>query len=575
MRGARRVLADRRRRQRGSILSGLLIVVALLSILIGALMTELSSSFLLSRTVTVRVAREASINSAMEWGLYQLENSTVPHVCARDNRGPWFLSSINGSPAAVSQSCTAIVPDVSAALGGGGFSIDGLHEAIAGHNSYLVGGSTGRLSSYSFGTTTLEWSINVGGAVTAQVLTMPDADGNSHVALLVPNAAARPTCGGHCVTLFDQQSGAPALRCDMSAGSAVVGQPASELSGGGQANFPDYVFFGDAAGNLYVYDASTDGSCDRLTSQGGLGGAVVGQPVVFTGATSSHGRQTTVTDDVFVVVSSPSNSVLQHWQYVETTNRNDETSQSFNQVASLALGVGGNAVVSDPSSNVPSGGAVIRQAIAGRTGRIAISRINVTSTRLGFTYTIATGPSATLGGQITRQPYWCHCPGGDTIGVGSTNGFLYLLDTNLNISRQYDGQADGRPAISSTPVADSSGDWYFGADDGYVYDVEIPATGLQMFKAARFGPGGAIRSSPVEGGCGSATCVYFASTTSGAYFVDLASTRVIDLRACITSGPGSSTCAANPRLWARAMVGPPAVVGGKGIAVQGWSYYSP
>jgi hypothetical protein len=50
---------------------------------------------------------------------------------------------------------------------------------------------------------------------------------------------------------------------------------------------------------------------------------------------------------------------------------------------------------------------------------------------------------------------------------------------------------------------------------------------------------------------------------------------VIELRACVTTAPASTACAANPRLWARVMVGPVAVVGGTGISVQGWSYYSP
>jgi hypothetical protein len=569
------MLGDRRQRQQGSILSGVLIIVAMLAILIGALMTELSSSFLLSRTVTARVAREATVNSAMEWGLYELQNSAVPHVCARDSRGPWFLSSMNGSPAAVTQTCTAIVPDASVALGGGGYAIDGLYETVGGHNSYLVGGQSARLNSYAFGTQTLQWSVSVGGALTGQVFAKPDPDSATGVDLVVPNSKSNSTCGGHCVSLYDQSFGTPTFLCDMAASATVADQPAAELSGGGQANFPDYVFFGDSGGNVYTYDAAADGSCSQQAAYPGLGGAVVGQPLVFTGATTSRAQDTIVADDVFVVVSSSSSTSLDHLQYFVDSNRDGGAFAGMSLVSTLALGVGGNAVASDPSSTVPSGGAVISQAVVGGGGRIVITRINVTSTRSGLTYTTSLGPASTLGGSVTHQPHWCHCPGGDTIGVGSTNGSLYLLDTSLNLTHQYDGQADGKPAINSSPTADGSGDWYFGADDGNVYDVEIPATGMPMFKAAKFGPGGAIRSSPIEGACGTATCVYFASTTSGAYFVNLATTRIIDLRTCISSGPGSTTCAANPRLWARVMVGPPEVVGGKGVAVQGWSFYSP
>jgi outer membrane protein assembly factor BamB len=159
--------------------------------------------------------------------------------------------------------------------------------------------------------------------------------------------------------------------------------------------------------------------------------------------------------------------------------------------------------------------------------------------------------------------------------VGDSNGALYLLNANLVLQWTYDGQADGHPAITSTPAADSNGDWYFGADDGYVYDVELPATGSQLFKAARFGPGGAVLSSPIVSGCGSGPCIYFASSTAGSYFVRLGGIRVMDLRACVSTSSSSTNCANNPRLWARVEVGSPAVLGGRGVFVQGWSFYSP
>jgi hypothetical protein len=201
--------------------------------------------------------------------------------------------------------------------------------------------------------------------------------------------------------------------------------------------------------------------------------------------------------------------------------------------------------------------------------------VGATSTKSGPSYSPSLGASAAVPSSVDRAPYWCRCPGGTLIGVGDSNGFLYLLNTGLAVVAVYDGQADGRPAINTTPVADASNDWYFGADNGYVYDVEIPASGTQMFEAARFGPGGPIRSSPVEGACGSERCLYFASTTSGAFFVQIGLSRTFDLRACVTAAQGSTSCTANPRLWARANVGLASVVGGTGIAVTGWSYYSP
>src|SRR5207247_2156564 len=110
---------------------------------------------------------------------------------------------------------------------------------------------------------------------------------------------------------------------------------------------------------------------------------------------------------------------------------------------------------------------------------------------------------------------------------------LWVLDVGglLRPARQ---DARERPA-DRKPVADSNGDWYFGADDGYVHDVEMPASGSQLFQAAKFGPGGQIQSSPVEAGCSTGPCMYFGSSTSGAYFVLLGKTRVSDLRACISA----------------------------------------
>ena len=225
---------------------------------------------------------------------------------------------------------------------------------------------------------------------------------------------------------------------------------------------------------------------------------------------------------------------------------------------------------------MPNIGARLTLAVAAASGNIALARISVSS---GPTYSMSSIASAVLPGAIARAPFWCHCPGQDLVGVGSTNGVLYILDTNLGLRWQYDGQANGRPAIVTTPSADVNGDWYFGADDGYVYDVEVPAAGQQLFKAARFGPGGAIRSSPVVGGvangCSAGPCGYFGSSSAGSYFVQLGSTRIMDLRACVSAGGGSTACADNPRLWTRVEVGSPSIVGGSGVYVQGWSYYTP
>jgi hypothetical protein len=566
----RLVLTDRRRRQRGSVLSAVLIIVAFLAILVGAVMTELTSSFLLSRNQVNRMQTEATVTSAVELGIHQLQTTSVPPVCAEDlsgvalNRGPWYLT-LNGRPAAVSETCTGIVPDQALALASGQFGIDGIRDTI--RDRYLVENSTafGRLYSYPFGQTGLSWSIALGGAPTAPPMTMSDPDGS--VDLLVPVANPSAGCSGHCVAVYADRGGIPGHRCDMGASGVVADQPGAEYAGGG--NFPGYTFFADLAGNFYAYDPSAAGTCSLLEEDsGGLGGVVVGAPLVFRGTNTAKNDVTTTVDDLFVLVTTGTATWLEHWQYVEETGSAPE----LNQVSSMNLNVGGNAVGYSVSSTVPT----LMLAVATQGGKLAIARITETGTGVGPTYSMSTvsGPMQ-LPSTVGRAPHWCHCPSGDLIGVGGTNGSLYVLSTALSVQWSYSGQADGSPAINTTPGADSNGDWYFGADDGYVYDVEIPRSGSAMFKAARFGPGGAIRSSPVVGACSSGPCMYFGSTTTSTYFVQLGSTRIIDLRACISSSSGSTTCAANPQLWARVEVGLPAIVGGSGVYVQGWSYYSP
>jgi hypothetical protein len=574
----RALLADRKRRQRGSILSSVLIIVAFLSILVGALMTELTSAFLISRTLVTRVQNEATVSSAVELGIHQLQGGTVPPVCARDGRGPWFLT-LNGSPAAVTQACTAIVPDVATGLASGAFMVDGVHDTTAGRDRYIVTSSAGWLYGYSFGSTAASWAMPVGGPPTAPPMTKSDPNGS--VDLLVPVANPGSNCAGHCVAAYDDSGGTPSFRCNMPASTTVTTTPSVEVSASGLPNFPDYAFFGGSGvGGLYVYNAADDGGCGQLASASlGTDEGAAGAPLVFPGTVTSKNNLITTNDEIFALVADGTNTYLEHWRYTETVDNTGSATHSLSQVGNSLLltgQVGGRAVGYAINSTVPASGANLTLAIAGTAGRVATVRIAVGS---GPSYTMSTGASAVLPGAASRPPYWCHCPGQDLIGVGSTNGDLYLLDTGLALKWSYDGQPDGWPAINTTPAADANGDWYFGANDGYVYDVEIPASGPTMFKAARFGPGGAILSSPVVGGdtagCSSGPCVYFASSTAGIYFARLGGTRIIDLRACVSSASASITCAANPRLWARVEVGSPAIVGGRGVYVQGWSYYSP
>jgi len=576
MTGLRLLLKDRRRRQRGSVLSSVLIIVAFLSILVGALMTELTSSFLISGTLVARTQREATVTSAVELGIHQLQTGAVSPVCAQDSRGPWFVN-LNNSPAAVTETCTAIVPDLATGLVAGAFSVDGIHDTTAGRDQYIVPSSSGQLTAYAFNKTSPRWSVAIGGAPTGAPLSLLDADGVA--VLLVPAAMTGSGCAGHCVASFHNGGAAPAFHCTMPASSSVNSPPGVEVAAGGAPHFADYAFFGGSgpSGSLYVYDAADDHGCAQLATAA-LGGGAIGSPLVFPGTFTSNSNLTTTNDEIFVLVSGGVDTSLEHWRYTESVDTTGATTTSLTVIGSLALTgeVGGEAVGYAVNTVVPVIGTSLTMAIAGTSGQVATVRIAVGS---GPSYRTSVVGATKLAGGVSRPPFWCHCPAQDLIGIGSSNGDLYVLTTGLAVQWTYDGRPDGSPPVTSTPAADAHGDWYFGANDGYVYDVEVPTAGQQMFKAARFGPGGAISSSPVVGGtadgCTSGPCLYFGSSTNGSYFVRLGSTRILDLRACITSASGSTTCAANPRLWARVEVGSPVIVGGSGVYVQGWSYYSP
>jgi hypothetical protein len=526
-------------------LSGLLIIVAMLSIVIGALTSQLSSSLILSRSLASRAAREATVQSAINWGVYQLQNRAVPAVCARDSSGPSSPSSqINGSWATVTQStCTAIVPDQKTSLDSRNYTVDGTYDSS--RNAYVVADSSGNLWSYPFGQTSPSWVVPLGGSPTGR-------------ALVTSNSLAVPV--GSRVAFYDYSGSQPSFRCNLAAPGTVTGSPARG------SNFPNYTFFADSAARLYAYNISAGGGCSQLVPAASLNGVAVGATLVFPGAvTSSHG-DTTTTDDIFVLTNTSGSTHLEHWQYFETVDTDNDcfsgscSSAGLRYVtySSFSSALGGQATGYALSAASPP----LYLAAASGGGALAIVRIG---SGTGYSMSMPFVP-ASVPGSITGSPFWCHCPGQDLIGVGSTNNTLYVYSSSLSPLYQFSSPA----AINTTPAADAYGDWYFGADDGNVYDVEIPSSGSQLFLAAKFGPGGAVRSSPIEGPCGSARCVYFGSSAAGSYFALIANTRTMEMRACVTNAPNSSTCANNPAVWARVTVGPGAI-SPRGVSVQGWS----
>ena len=598
---------DRHRRQRGSVLSALLIVVVFVTILVGALLTEVTDAFVLSRDLVSRVQSEATVSSALELGINKLQGdvslvNAVPANCAQDSRTPPPSITLNGLSARVAsqQSCLGIVPEVMGGLASGSFAIDGVHDTIAGRNRYLVSNASGQMYSYDFSTGSQTWQLSLGGPATAPPLTTNGPGGS--VDILVPDAMFGGGCSGHCVLLFNETSVGvtPRGRCIMTASATVGGRPAAGV------NFPGYAYFGDSGGDLYVYNTglANCGPAALTSDDVGSGFRVVGAPLVF-----PSGSGDSRSDDLFVLVTSSSDTRLQHWSYtepIECQNNGRGNSQAdcdngrgqpqptLTLVAtSRSLG-GSNAVgYSANSTSLP-----LTLAITTSSGRLDLATING-----GFGMSAAANVQLPNGQTTTSAPYWCsQCPTRqnqrqDLIGVGTNRGVLYLYDNGLNRAFTYDGRADlSHPsvtlAMTSSPMADSNGEWYVGASDGWVYDVEIPVSGVQMFNAARFGPGVAnsnclaprstspcISSSPIVGGCQVAAsrgpCIFFGSTNNaGSFFARIGITRISDLRACLSSANGP--CTANPQLWARVQVGPARYWNAaNGVYVQGWSFYSP
>ena len=590
MKALQLLLNDRHRRQRGSVLSALLIVVAFVSILVGALLTEVTDAFVMSRDLVSRVQSEATVSSALELGINKLQSDViqinVPANCDQDSRTPPPSVTLNGRSARIvgQQSCVGIVPEVMRGMASGSFVVDGVHDTIAGRHRYLVSDALGRMYSYDFSTGNQTWQLSMGGPATASPLTKNGPGGS--VDILVPDAMFGGGCSGHCVLLFNETSvgATPSGRCVMAASATVGAQPAAGV------NFPDYAYFGDSGGNLYAYDTrSANCGPAALTSAGvGNGLRVVGVPLVVSGGGDSG------SDDLFVLVTSSSDTRLQHWSYTEPIvcgnggggdngdcdNGHGHPQPTLTLVAtSRSLG-GGNAVgYSANSRSLP-----LTLAITTSSGRLDLATINGS-----FGMSSAASVQLPNGQTTTRAPYWCsQCPTRpnqrqNLIGVGTTRGVLYLYDTGLKQAFTYDGRADpSHPnstlSMTSSPTADSNGEWYVGASDGSVYDVEIPVSGVQMFNAARFGPGVAnISSSPIVGDCSATAsrgpCIFF-GTTAGSFFARIGITRISDLRACLSSANGP--CTDIPQLWARVQVGPARYWNAaNGAYVQGWSFYSP
>lgn len=543
MNGLRALLIDRRRRQRGSVLSGVLIIVAFLSIISGALMTELSTNFLLSYNLVNRVATEATVNSSVELALNQLQNTPINAPCP--SLPPVTL---NGQTAAVSYgSCWAAVdrrsPQFVRVASTSPFTLDGSHAQFSGLNDYVVGDSGGTVLDYTFGKAAPRWTLALGGSVTGTPLVMPDPLNGGQFLDLVPvsGPACAPTSA--CVSVRSDPSSVstspPGLRCTTHTTGSVVSQPAVGR------NNTDVAYFGDSSGTVYAIDpTSSGGSCEPEGTVTG-GNPVVAGPVVFACQRSCGQNQ----DEVYVLTSGGGSSRLVLFTF--------SLQGGLALVRSLSLPWANPSGIAVESAGLPS-----RLAISFAGGQVAVVQLDADAD-------MSLAASVGLPAAINGAPYWCHCPGSvDLIGIGVSNGSLYIRDTSLNSYATYSGGS----AIETAPAADAAGNWYFAADDGRLYEVQKPVAGTNMGLAATFGSAArSISSSPVLATCPAGICVYLGSMDNSAYLISLDARDAV-LTACVSASPPACS-GANPRLWASIEVG--AAGSPQTVHVQGWSYYSP
>jgi hypothetical protein len=528
------LLRDRRRSQRGSVLSATLIMVAFLAIISGALMTELSTHFLISRALVNRVANEATVNSAMELALDKFQNTALQSGCP----GAPLPITLNGRTAVVSYaSCWPSVresPQFSSIANPGPFAVEGDHAILPGQDTYLVGDSSGNVYQYKFGGAQT-WSMNLGSSITGPLLAMADISGDAtDISNLVPIAGGNLVCSTTCVELLQQDTNrvGPDLFCPMSTRAPVTSRPAAGLA------FPNLTYFGDGGGTLYAYVASETNRCVLQESISTGNAAIVAGPIVF-----QNGSR----DEVYIVTSSGATSHLLRYTY------DPGDSPAWNPSDSVPLPFANPVGATVDQNSAPPA----RIAVTFAGGGVAI--VNVPNN-----YDPSLGSTKGLGTGIAAAPSWCACPG-PQIGVAGLNGTLYVLDSGLNVVTSY---ASGSP-IHTTPTSDGVGEWFFGADNGLLYEVQQSGPSA-LVQRATYGPFGPVTSSVQVAPCSGKICLYLGSSNNE-YAISLDSRRAV-MTACLSNAMGACT-GENPRLSAQVEIGE--ITSQQTVHVQGWSYTSP
>jgi hypothetical protein len=530
-----------------------LIIVMFLAVISGALMTALSTNFLLSNNLEDRVQTEATVSSAAEVALNQLRATPLNAACP--SQAPL---SMNGLMAVASVAgCAAVIdrrsPQGFTRIGSSNaFQVDGTRATLPGGlDDYVVGDSRGRLFDYPLGWKgSARWIFDLGGSVTGPPLVLPNPTDFGAYLDLIP--ASGPSCNNstYCVAVVSDDASTRSLLCSIST-ATVTGRPAMSK------NFGNVAFFGDSGGTVTAYTApcgSGGGGCAQDPDGPGCGGgpgnyAIQQGPIVL--PCSGCGR---ATDEIYFVVAPAGGGNSQLIRFTYTLNQGLSDPQN-----PLRLPwAGATGITSDPTGT--------RLAITFQGGGIAVVQVDASGNP-----TLAATTTLQPGTTISGAPYWCNCPGGNLIGVGGNNGSLYLLQYGLvpDPNLQLYARSQGGFSIRTTPATDAAGNWYFAADNGRLYEVQKGA-GATMTVAASFGSAGAFKSSPVIGPCQQDICLYLASTDTRTYLVDL-DARAVVITACL--GTMTSGCSGvNPRLWTSVEIG--VANNPQVVHVQRWSYYS-
>lgn len=538
MNGIRELLRDRRRRQRGSVLSAVLIMTAFIAIISGALMTELSTNLLLSRTLVSRIAYQATENSVIEQSISGLQTTPLDAPCPA-----LTATTLNGVSAAPRYlNCWPTIREETKVYAAGGsgssFQVDGTQAHFNGFNDYVVGDAGGTVIDIPFGASAPRWALALGGQVTATPLVTPMPGSATKALDVVPLSGGACAPSANCVDVHLDAVGsstAPSAVCAQPASSgAVTTQPAASPS------TPGLVYYGDGT-LLEAADVSTtEGSTCDFEASATLpnGDQVTGGQVAFRcsgGCGSTH-------DFVYAVSGTSSGSQVVRYAYTG----------SLNLVSALNLPWASATGLAFSSSTLPA-----TLAITFAAGGVALVQI-------GSNGSMSLGATASAGGAVGDAPTWCHCPGGDQIGVAAQNGALTVFNSAL---QPLASVAAGSP-IDTTPATDAAGNWYFGARDGLVHEVQL--TGGTATQVDSFGTMGQIESAVQLAACSAGICIYAGALDDHVYLVPLDARRAI-ISACIATAPPACS-GANPKLWASVEVG--ASGSPQTVHVEGWSYYS-